>query len=498
MGNPRKIVLVVLLMAGGNMVWAQNSNLLYGSTRIPQMNNVNPAFFPTDNKVFVNGFGLRLNLGLPVSLSDVVQTNKQMTDPETGRTGTYNYIDLNNVVSKLTENSQVNLGVDQYLLGFGFRVRNSFVTVSTQLRLTANVDVPLDVLELLNKGNADMTTGEVRDIDIVNGNLMTSQAYLELALGYGIKLGNLTAGARVKPLVGLYNFTTANTHAILRTDDDLQRISADVYYQARLSLPIDVEYYEGLTLDNIGKELTNALEKGQIARPAMGLGVDLGAKYNWKMFEFSASILDIGRMKWQTVYDLHPGSGEDAEFVFEGIEVSSAIQNQTINIDSITAEFKEQLSRLSDATVAKGTAYSTGLQTKLNLAAFANFPTWPRMRAGIVINSIITPRMLGGDKSRMLRRNVTLLGSVNLFNWLEVSLSNTIVSNGYKTKVINPGIGINNMIGKSMQGFILLDYCSLNPAKVKNLNLFMGTNLLFGNKMDKTALLGQNMTRYEL
>lgn len=498
MNNMKKLVLVALLLVGGNVVWAQNSNLLYGSTRIPQMNNVNPAFFPTNNSVYVNGFGLNLNLGLPITLSDVVQTNKQMTDPKTGRTGTYNYIDLNNLMTKLTENSQINLGMDQYLLGFGFRVLNNFFTVSTQLRMTANVGIPLDVLELLNEGNANMETGEVRDIDIVNGNLLTSQVYVELALGYGIKLGHLTVGARVKPLIGLYNFTTANTHVTMRTDGDLKHISADAYYQARLSLPIDVEYYEGLTVGNIGEELQKALKNNQIARPAIGLGVDLGAKYNWNMFEFSASILDIGRLKWKTVYDLHPSSGEGAEFVLEGIDITSAIQNQTINTDSLTAEFKEQLTKLSDATVEKGAAYSTGLQTKFNLAAFANFPTWPKTRAGIVINGTMTPRMLGGGKTRMMRKNVTLVGSVNLFNWLEVSLSNTIVSNGYRTRVINPGIGINSMIGRSVQGFILLDYCSLNPTKLNNLNLFMGTNLLFGNKTANTSLLGQNLTEYEL
>ncbi len=498
MNTVKRLALVALLLIGGNTMRAQNSNLLYGSTRIPQMNNVNPAFFPTDNKVYVSTFGVNFSLGLPIALSDVVQTNKQLTDPQTGRQRNYNYIDLNNLMTKLTENNQINLGLDQYLMGFGFRLLNNFFTFSTQLRMTANLGLPLDVLELINKGNANIETGEVRDVDIVNGNLLTSQAYIELALGYGIKLHNLTVGVRAKPLMGLYNLTTANTHVTMHTDNDLQRITADAYYQACLSLPIDVEYYEGLTLNNIGDELSKALQNGQIARPAVGLGVDLGAKYNWKMFEFSASILDLGCLKWKTVYSLHPSSGKNAEFVFEGIDVTSAVQNQAINFDTLATAFKEQLTTLSDAALEKGDAYSTGLHTKFNLAAFANFPTWPKTRAGIVINGTMTPRMLGGGKTRMMRKNITMVASVNLFNWLEVSLSNTIVSNGYKSRVLNPGVGINSMLGRSVQGFLLLDFGSLNPMQFRNLNFFMGTNLLFGNKTAKPSLLGQNITHHEL
>lgn len=476
------LTIAALLLLSGTTLRAQSSNLMYGSTRIAQMNSMNPAFFPTNCNVYVNTLGINLNGSLPINVKDIIH-DTLMPNPSTGVEQHYNYVDLNNMIDKLTQNSQINLGLNQYLLGFGFRLPSSFVSFSTQLKMSGNIGLPMEALSLLTEGNADMS-GTPHTIALAGNDLIDLQAYIEMAIGYGIKIKNLTLGARLKPLIGLFNVSTDDTRVNIHTAADMSSMTADVYYHARVALPIDVTLNDSTSVGDLMSGAMNNLSSA-VKNLDFGWGLDLGAKYEWKNFEFSASIIDMGYLKWHTVYDLHPRNGEEQDFVFEGVDISQALNGGEMNLDTLMSQYKEQLNELTDASITRGESYKTGLHTKFNIAGFYNFPLLGiTFRAGLLMNGELTPRMAAaeGASSHILRSNISAIGSVNLYDWMEFTVSNTIVSNGYKTKAFNPGFGANFMIGRAAQFYILMDYGSFHFTKTKEFSIYMGGNLMFGRK----------------
>lgn len=483
------LAIAVLLLIAHSVVLAQSSNLMYGSTRIAQMNSLNPAFFPTNCNIYINTLGLNIDGSIPLSITDIAH-DTIMRDPNTGKNQHYNYISVNGLIDQLSENSQINLNINQYLLGFGFRVGPSFITFSTQLRMNNSIGLPMDALSVLTTGNANMD-GTTKDIEIASGDLLNMQAYLETSIGYGMKIGNLTIGAHIKPLIGLYSVTTQDTRVDINTKEDMSSMSADIYYHARVALPVDVTLDDSTSvqdlLDNAADNLSNS------KKTDFGWGLDLGAKYDWHHFEFSASITDLGYIKWNTVYDLHPRNSEEQEFVFQGININESINGGEVNLDTIFSQYKEQLDDLRDAVVTHGESYRTGLHTKFNLAGFYNFPVAGiKLRAGLLIHGELTPRMAASldEAKHILRRNVSFIGGVNLFDWMEFSLSNSIISNGYKTNIFNPGLGANFMLGHVAQFYMLMDYGTFHFTQKKNFSLYIGGNLMFGRRSFLQRLTG--------
>ncbi|MDY5968959.1 MAG: DUF5723 family protein, partial [Bacteroidales bacterium] len=220
-----------------------------------------------------------------------------------------------------------------------------------------------------------------------------------------------------------------------------------------------------------------------------------GAKYEMGPFEFSASITDIGHITWNHVYELHPRNGDGQSFVFSGIDVSNAINDGNVNMDTLMSAWTAQLDELSDAIVSNGTSYKSGLHTKFNLGAFFNVPlVGPKLRVGVLFHGENMPRMaqsLEEHRRNILCSNTTLMADLNLFDWAEFTLSNTIVGNGHRGRFLNPGFGVNLMLGHSAQLFFLANYLShFNMAKQREASFYFGTNILLGHRK---TLLSENV-----
>ena len=94
----------------------ETNNLFYHAFRTPQSTDLNPAFFPNRNTVYLRLPGIGMQFGSPVSISDMAYVE--------GDTATI--IDVTNILDALTDNNRIRFGADIDLFGFGFKVRNLF------------------------------------------------------------------------------------------------------------------------------------------------------------------------------------------------------------------------------------------------------------------------------------------------------------------------------------------------------------------------------------
>ncbi|MDY5969270.1 MAG: DUF5723 family protein, partial [Bacteroidales bacterium] len=250
----------------------QGSPLLYGSQRIPQMNELNPAFFPSSSRAYISTFGLQMSYSLPFGIKEVaydtVMGNAQYPHQQ------YTYVNLNKLVDKLADNSQLNIGFSSYLPCFGLQFGKNFLTFSSQIKTTASAGFPFQALKLLTEGNADMD-GSVHPMEMVAGKLLDAQAYLEFGVGYGREIiDGLTVGVRVKPVLGLFNVNTGDTRLTLETAEGMDSMSANVYYQVQAALPV-----QATLADSTLKELLDKMDAASILQSigkAFGWGLDIG------------------------------------------------------------------------------------------------------------------------------------------------------------------------------------------------------------------------------
>ncbi len=495
----RKIhILTTLCLLFSATAVAQNSNILYGVTRIPQMNNVNPAFFPINTKTYTNTFGLNITGSMPMSLNELI-----LDTTIAGQR--YNYIDATDIIDQLKANNQFNIGLNMTLPGFGFKTGKMFFTIGLQSQFDAHVGIPIEILNLVTEGNSDIS-GAAHTTHLVKGDLIGLQGTFAIPIGVGLNLKNLSVGFRIKPVIGLFNVNTNNTYVDLHTTEGLNKMMADVHYNLQIAIPCNLNLPTAATLEELPDYLNiSSLFQGfsfSTMQPNLGLGLDLGAKYDFHGFEFSASVLDLGRIKWKNAYNVHPANGA-GEFAFEGIEVTDLINGGSINMDSIVQIYEDEANELLNATFSKGEAYSTSLNPKFNVGVFYKVPLASKIginiRAGLHWHGKLMPRMgsLADAKSKMLYQNVTALAAVNLFDWLEITASNSLIYNGNKTSIFNPGASVNIMLLRRLQFFALIDYGAFNFTDAKEINAFIGTNVLVGHRKlqkaaDATAFLPQS------
>ena len=151
-------------------VKAQTSSILYGSSRNPLMNSVNPAFFPSNSRVYISLPGVNTNFVSPLAYSSIFQYDS--TENKT-------FINANNILDTLSDNGAMRLGLNVHAVGLGLNFNRFFLTFSTQAKVDVGFSMPQGLITFLNEGNY----GHVGDdyIELLDGQLLTARVYGEAA-----------------------------------------------------------------------------------------------------------------------------------------------------------------------------------------------------------------------------------------------------------------------------------------------------------------------------
>lgn len=464
------IVLVAILFGSAQAQYCETNNLFYHAFRTPQTAELNPALFPNKTTVYVKLPGVGVQFGSPVAIEDVLRNQGD----------TLTVIDVNHLLDALGKDNNLHFDADINLFGFGFKTGNLFLNFNTRLVSIFNFNIPGTLLDAVRYGNSDASGNPISTVDILNGDIFNTTSYLEMAIGggYYIEPINLTVGGRIKYLLGLANVQTDNTSATLNTDAGFEGIHADIYYEFLSAGVADI--------DSTGKVKVNTSE---LFKGNGGMAFDLGARYDFGPFSFSFAINDLSAgIHWnKNVKSIVP---KDNHIVvnFNGEDATSLLQGGTLNTDSLIAYYQNIITGIRPTT-SNSTDYWYCIPTKINLGANYNFAK--QFRAGILFHGQLDRGLLSKrnvnninitEVSNTFRFNTTLSAGVNLFNWAEFIIGNSIVYDGSKINALNPGVGIVLTPATVFQIYLMGDYMSnIYLVKAKDFNLKVGINFLFGD-----------------
>jgi hypothetical protein len=452
--------------------YSETNNLLYHTFRTPQTGDLNAAFFPNKNTFYLRLPSIGLQFGSPVSISDIVRNQGD----------TLTVIDLNKTLDALRANNRIHFDADINLIGFGFKVHHTFFTFNTRLVTIFNLGIPVSVVDAFSHGNVDASGNAISEIEILNGNLLNTTMYAEIALGGGhyFEPIGLTVGARAKYLYGILNMQTDNTRAVLTTSDNFEQINLDLYYQFQESALVN--------FDTNGKVTTTMAEMMDIFGGNGGFSFDIGAKYDMGPFTFSLAINDLAAgIHWhKNVNTVTPKNGHVA-LSFSGEDATTMLHGGKLNTDSLVAYYNDLIKGLQPAT-GTATEYWYSIPTKINVGASFNFAKM--LRAGFLFHGQFDRGLLsksnkldlGQDVINTFRFNTTLSFGANLFNWFEFTAGNSFVYDGNKLNFFNPGVGLIFTPATVLQLYIIGDYVSsIYLVEAQSFSFKIGLNLLFGN-----------------
>jgi hypothetical protein len=338
----RKLFLLAgaLLFSLGSL--AQSQFMLYQmNNRLPQSNQVNPSFFP-DYKVTV---------GLPVVSTTFVTVNTgKLTFNNAFVRGADDSLRFNpqKLASAIDEKNRVEVNGNTMLFQLGFRAGSNFFSLSLNQRVDGGVVYPGTLIKFLGTGTGE-EPGKVFAFDNLG---VQAQWYHELALGYGRQLSDrLSIGVRAKLLSGIAGANVENVSGLLISDTD------SLYLHTS---PINL-YTSGL----------DAFDEGDIFKQATGLnnmGYAFDFGFNYEVIDklvVSASVTDLGSMKWQN--DTRLIRINEVGYSFKGEDFIDVVGGET-NFDAFN-EIGDTLSVLYEPDTIENVSYKSRLATKFYAGA---------------------------------------------------------------------------------------------------------------------------------
>ena len=344
-------------------VCGQAVNASYFIDNSLQRTRLNPAFAP-EHSVGYFGIvlgGTNVGVGSNLALEDFLY-------PKDGQLYTYlnKNVTLEEFTARLKSDPSFNFGLNEELLGFGFRLGPVYVTAGVDLRVDLDMNLPKDLLLLSKQGMA--THDQTYDF---SGLSIREGAFVESHLGLGIDLSDLVPGlnigGRVKYLLAAEYAGMRINEGTLRMSDEQWLIKTDAeavtgangvtYEDGSIHFPYgpsNVNFCGGGFLFDVGAEWKLKLDLGPLA----GLN-------------FSFAMTDIGkctiRERYTTVYK----SAGEAEFSgIKGLQPDSDIETA---IQDVIDDLKA-IGNIEKTTEQKDVAFTftPSIRAGLEVALFEN------------------------------------------------------------------------------------------------------------------------------
>lgn len=221
---------------------------------------------------------------------------------------------------RLKTDNRLNVNLNTDILSFGWYRGKGFWSVNVGLRADFGAALAKDMFSMMRTMNGfalEDVAGTNQSYSLSNQTL-NMKAYAEIGLGYSRRITEkLTVGGRVKVLLGLARAEMNINQFDLNLDVPNPQYANYADYESRGELsPSDWygSHYDysangnvittlkggGMTFDNDGMIDDFDLDAGDLGIAGSGFGIDLGASYKvWDNLTVSASILDLGFLKWK-------------------------------------------------------------------------------------------------------------------------------------------------------------------------------------------------------
>jgi hypothetical protein len=442
------LFLLITAIAVVSQLHAQQSMTLYNMQYVPQRNSLNPAL-QYDGTAIV-GFPVLSSL-----YTNIGNSSFKVTDFVRRSDDDSLYLDGDNLISKLKDEHNL-ITTSQYidLLSFGFRIKKSYVGFSATEKLTSQFDYPKEMIEFLWKGNA-ATLGKETSLNF-GFNFMH---YREYAFTYSVILKNkFTFGTKLKYLYGMENASSLNSKVSLYTDPYSFALTA------KSNINVNTSGIEDNSFNNF------SLNEYAFGRKNTGFAVDFGMSYKYsEKLSFSASVLDLGSIKWNSHVVNYKSNNENSEFTYYGIDLNQFVSGSNANdvwqglADTLTSTFK--INPTHDS-------YKTKLPAQLYIGS--NYMLNQNNSFGLLMH--------GQKFDGKLHSDYTLSFNKTIHRWLNLAASWSVINESAS----NFGLGIAAKFGSEQIYFVSDNvYGAIYPTRSQNANFRAGINFIFSKKEKK-------------
>lgn len=444
-----KLTLIAIVFMGLVNSFAQQNLTLYNMDMVPQRSYANPAFMSA-NKVYIGlplisseYFGIS-NSGF--KYSDLIQHN-----------GDSLYVNYSNMLSKLAANNYLSMTTRPDILSFGFHVKKNYFSFNATEKIDASFRYPKNFMEFIWKGNGGLLGEEVK----LNFGVNVTH-YREYAIGYAREVNEkLTVGAKFKYLYGMENISTERTNISLTTNPN------DYSLTAKADILINTSGIDSNSTSNIVPK--DYLFK----RKNKGFGIDLGGVYKLnERFTFSASLIDLGFIKWKSGVVNYQSHNPNASFTYQGMDMNQLLNNSDSS-NSATNVIVDTLQKIFQIDQVHN-SYTTKLSTKIY--AGANYNLTEKINTGVLF--------YGQFFDKSFHPALALSYNQRIGRILSFSLSYSMYNRSYNN--VGFGLGISN--GGPVQFYFVSDNLlgAIFPQNTKNLHMNWGVNVTFGKRtLDK-------------
>ncbi len=467
---------VMIGVAGLSSISAQNAlrtgYFLEGYT---YRHMLNPAFAPERNYVAFPGLG-NINLGVTsnVGLSTFLYPTKN------GDLTTFMSSDVKSgtFLSKLKSVNHIDQNLDLMLLSFGFKGFGGYNTFTLSSRTASSFAFPKDLFTFMKLGqNKEHTHYNFKNLGI------EASEIIEAGFGHSRQITDkLRAGAKVKVLLGVGNFSARISNMDVTLSNDVWEVKADgeVNIAAGSGLVVPTKAESGKALDKPSEATLidwDNIDYDKFGLAGLGFGLDLGATYQLLPdLELSAAITDLSFMSWSNVYK---GKTSEVSWTFDGFKDIALDKNQS---DYEEKKLDQQLEDLGDQfeesvefhRVGNKSSRVSGVGATITVGGLYTVPYVRILKGGLLLTQRINGHYSWTEGR--ISANVTPVG------WFDASVNYALSTFGSSFGWIvnfHPK-GVNLFVGSDFQIFkVTPQYV---PTGNLNASINFGINITFGGK----------------
>jgi hypothetical protein len=327
-----RVLLMIFFCAISSSLYGQQEFTLHFNRDAVQSSFTNPAF-QSEYKVTITLPSVTYNYGNNAfAYYDIIATDP--TDDST-------YIDIEGILGKMGNTNILQMQSYLDLIGIYFNAKDWYFSFNVTGKIDAKLLYTKDMVNFLWNGNAQYIG---QSIEIGPG--INVQLYKEYGLRVGRHFEKFDVGARIKLLSGIANLYSARNSMVLST--------GQTNYESTLST--DYEIREA-GLEQVG--LADFDPVNTEYNP--GYSFDLGGVYRFnEKWEITASVIDLGRIKWNTDVTTHKSNGV---VKFSGIDINDFISDGEVNFE----KYQDSIGALY-FTSTEGGSYINNLVPKTYLS----------------------------------------------------------------------------------------------------------------------------------
>ena len=466
----KKYILAVALTASAGTMMAQELNSAYFVDDFKYRHDMNAAFGNDQTYIAIHALG-NLNVRLQGSLGvgDVLFKNPDFGIKEGAKkTTTFMHpgISASDALSGIDKDgNNLIFDMDIPIVSVGFKSFGGYNTIELKDRSHIAVQLPYSLFDF-----AKNMSNKQYSFDDLGARGWT---YVELGFGHSRQImDNLRVGAKVKFLFG-------GAYADLSMDDMQANLEGDKWIlrgKAKAELNMKGAKFKSEQKDYKGRtgyyNQVNGLDTDNLGLAGFGLGLDLGAVYEFKDFaldwldgtKVSLALNDLGFISWNNSM-VAESSGDPFEFTgFKMKYENGSFENGGDNIGDDLADF----AHLEDK--GEGSGKTTALAATMRLGVEYPLPVYDKVTFGL-----LGTHRFDGDYSWTEGR---LSANYKPLTWLDGGINMAVTSfcttMGWVLNVhpkgMNVFMGMDHMVGKTGASSVPLD---------SNVSFNFGLNVAF-------------------